>query len=545
MALALNTAPLVDKKKIEELYFVKRLTIKEIAIQLGISPTAVYYRLDACKIPRRKPLLYKIDLTGQRFDRWFVFSYAGKDGSNRTMWHCRCDCGNERSVNASSLRNGKSASCGCKDIEAKRSRRADKHPNWKGGRHKNQGGYYIRYNPEHPNAIQGYVLEHVLVMSEHLGRPLKSTEEVHHKNGNKEDNQLKNLELWTIKHPPGQRVSDMVNFCAEYLSEYAPELPKKKKGGADVAIKLIVSPNIEPVSLVEAKLHCRVDSGTLSDNLSSLQSIPPGNHAVAPSFTLVGSWVDVLGYSSLIILETGTFGTGGTMDCKIQESDDQIEVVDMAGGAFTQVTTSTDNATYEKAYTGEKQYIRVVSTVAGAACEFGVSIITEAPTSAEDTLLEALITTAREYCEGFQNRQYITATWELWLDDWPWGDNIRIPLPPLQGVNSIKYYDTDNVVATMAAADYFVDTKSNPGRVSLAYGKTWPTTTLRPANGVVIEFDAGYGDLASDVPKRVKQAILLLVGHLYLRREESTEKALAEIPFGVKALLSLDRIWPV
>jgi hypothetical protein len=38
---------------------------------------------------------------------------------------------------------------------------------------------------------------------------------------------------------------------------------------------------------------------------------------------------------------------------------------------------------------------------------------------------------------------------------------------------------------------------------------------------------------------------MLLVGHLYLRREESTEKALAEIPFGVKALLGLDRIWPV
>jgi uncharacterized phiE125 gp8 family phage protein len=97
----------------------------------------------------------------------------------------------------------------------------------------------------------------------------------------------------------------------------------------------------------------------------------------------------------------------------------------------------------------------------------------------------------------------------------------------------------------MTATDYFVDTKSNPGRGVLAYGKTWPTTTLRPANGIVIEFDAGYGDLASDVPKRVKQAMLLIIGHLYERREQSTEKALSEIPFGVKALLGLDRVWPV
>jgi uncharacterized phiE125 gp8 family phage protein len=90
-----------------------------------------------------------------------------------------------------------------------------------------------------------------------------------------------------------------------------------------------------------------------------------------------------------------------------------------------------------------------------------------------------------------------------------------------------------------------VDTKSEPGRVSLAYSKSWPTTTLRPINGVCVEFEAGYGDAATDVPYRVKQAMLLLIGHLYEHREQSTEKALSEIPFGVKALLGLDRVVPV
>jgi uncharacterized phiE125 gp8 family phage protein len=291
----------------------------------------------------------------------------------------------------------------------------------------------------------------------------------------------------------------------------------------------------------------RLDSGTIADNLTSAQSIAPGSHAIAASYSLKGTGVDVLGYPTLVLLESGTNGTGGTVDVKIQESDtdSDAEYTDWTGGEFTQVTTSTDNATYEKAYTGEKQFVRVVATVAGAACEFGVSIVKNAPTSEEDTLLEALITTAREWCEGFQNRQLISAVWELWLDDWPCSDCIRIPLPPLQAVNSIKYYDTDNTEYTMTATDYFVDAKSAPGRISLAYGMTWPTTTLRPVNGVVIEFDAGYGDVASDVPKRVKQAILLIVGHLYEQREQSVEKALSEIPFGVKALLSLDRIWPV
>lgn len=163
----------------------------------------------------------------------------------------------------------------------------------------------------------------------------------------------------------------------------------------------------------------------------------------------------------------------------------------------------------------------------------------------DEILIQSLISTAREYCEGYQNRAYITQTFELWLDRWPCSDKIKIPRPPLQAVNSIKYYGTDDTEYTMATADYFVDIKSEPGRVALGYSKTWPTTTLRPTNGVCIEFDAGYGDASDDVPKRVKQAMLLIIGHLYERREESAEKVLSEIPLGVKALLGLDRIYPI
>ena len=312
-----------------------------------------------------------------------------------------------------------------------------------------------------------------------------------------------------------------------------------------MALYLKTAPALEPVSLAEAKLHCRIDSTSFADDLTSAQSVAPGSHIIAAAYSLVGTGVDVLGYSALVLLEAGTNGAGGTVDVKIQESDDDTTYTDWTGGSFTQVTTANDNATYEKSYTGTKQYIRVVATVANASCEFGVSIIKDAPASAEDALLEALITTAREWCEGYQNRAYISQTRELWLDDWPGADYIKIPLPPLQAVNSIKYYDTDDTAATMDTGDYFVDTKSEPGRVSLAYSKSWPTTTLRPVNGVVVEFEAGYGDAATDVPRRVKQAALLLIGHLYEHREQSTEKALSEIPFGVKALLGLDRVVPV
>lgn len=53
------------------------------------------------------------DLTGQRFGRYTVLSYAGKDKYRNSKWLCRCDCGNERVVFAIALKSNDTVSCGC------------------------------------------------------------------------------------------------------------------------------------------------------------------------------------------------------------------------------------------------------------------------------------------------------------------------------------------------------------------------------------------------------------------------------------------------
>ena len=155
--------------------------------------------------------------------------------------------------------------------------------------------------------------------------------------------------------------------------------------------------------------------------------------------------------------------------------------------------------------------------------------------TADDTLITALIVAARQWCEDYEHRAYITQTITAKLDCLP--RRMILPKPRLQEVSSVKYIDTGGDEQTLSSDLYDVDTYREPGQIVRGYNDTYPDT-LDVVNAVEVIYVAGYGDASTDVPSKAIAAIKLLCAHLYENRIAVTDMTMEEIPLGVKNLLN-------
>jgi len=154
----------------------------------------------------------------------------------------------------------------------------------------------------------------------------------------------------------------------------------------------------------------------------------------------------------------------------------------------------------------------------------------------DNDLIDDLIASATAWVEEYLDRQLMSATWYLYLDELY--TKIDLHKCPIVSIASIEYYDTDNIEQALTATEYDKDLISEPSRIWRAYGVTYPTTYDRP-NAVKIEFTAGYTSAAL-VPAPIKSALLLIIAHNYENRGDEGHR---KYPKAITDLLDMYRLW--
>lgn len=156
----------------------------------------------------------------------------------------------------------------------------------------------------------------------------------------------------------------------------------------------------------------------------------------------------------------------------------------------------------------------------------------------DDSLIRSYIKAATDNAQAITRRQFINGTYELRINAFP--SVIKLPRPPLWDINSIKYFDPDDVEQTLDPAEYIVDAYSTIGQI--VPSESWPGVgDMIPT--ITIEYIAGYGDDRDSVPEDIKNAIKLIVGHLYEHRETVLVGVSGSVlPRGADDLLAPHRI---
>lgn len=160
----------------------------------------------------------------------------------------------------------------------------------------------------------------------------------------------------------------------------------------------------------------------------------------------------------------------------------------------------------------------------------------------EDALIAGLIAAATQHLDGWEGtlgRALVTQTWAARYPGF--GCVLRLPLRPVQSVTSVVYRDATGAEETLDAGLYRLQADELGAYVERVAETVWPETAAR-SDAVTVTFVAGYGDPA-DVPRPIRQAMLMLIEHWYDNRGAVLAGAAASpMPLAVDALLGPYRV---
>jgi len=154
--------------------------------------------------------------------------------------------------------------------------------------------------------------------------------------------------------------------------------------------------------------------------------------------------------------------------------------------------------------------------------------------TAEDALISDLLQSARQRLEQVAGLALVTQTVQVTWRAWPsaiQGRGARLPISPVRQLNSVRLIDADGIA--MLYSDRF---QLLCGRLCL---RPWSMLPPVPSGGQVeIDIQAGFG-AASDVPKDLREALLLLIGATYATRTPNAFDLAshAGLPESVQAIL--------
>lgn len=292
-------------------------------------------------------------------------------------------------------------------------------------------------------------------------------------------------------------------------------------------LSLVTPPSGYPVTLDEVRAWCRIHAGN--------QDRAPD----APTAALAGAGagnVDNGAHRYLVVFVTAAGKTNaGTPSAAATVVDKTANGKVALTGIALGSTAVTAREIYRTAAGGTSYLLlatlndNTTTTYTDNIADASLGAGAPSVNTTDDPVLVMLAASATRRAETVTRCALVTQTWDLTLDCFP-GWTLTVPKPPLRSVTSITYADSNGVLQTLDPSQYVVDIKSEPARITPAFGLVWPIT--RPEmNAVTVRFVCGFG-AASDVPADVKHWMQMRLSTLEINRESlSIERAaVLELP---------------